>query len=107
MCIRDRIFDISRLTSVQIFYGIKEIAGNPFPFALVVVMLVSTVLLYLLSKWLFGRSSHARMAKATVAGGARWAPGMTGWLCTAFFVAVTALALLPHLGVIFVSFSGE
>ena len=32
------IFDLTRVTPVQIFYGIKEIAGNPFPFALVVVM---------------------------------------------------------------------
>jgi iron(III) transport system permease protein len=101
------IFDYSRVTSVQIFYGIKEIAGNPFPFALVVVMLTSTVLLYLLSKFLFGRSSHAMMAKATVAGGARWAPGFAGWLCTAFLGVITALALLPHVGVILVSFSGD
>jgi iron(III) transport system permease protein len=101
------IFDYPRVTSVQIFYGIKEIAGNPFPFALVVVMLVSTVLLYLVSKLLFGRSSHAMMAKATVAGGSRLARGIKGWLCAGFFASVTALALLPHLGVIFVSFSGE
>jgi iron(III) transport system permease protein len=101
------IFDYPRVTSVQIFYSIKEISGNPFPFALVVVMLFSTVLLYLVSKLLFGRTSHAMMAKATVAGGSHVARGMKGWLCAGFFAAVTALALLPHLGVIFVSFSGE
>ena len=39
------IFDYSRVTSVQIFYGIKEIDGNPFPFALVVVMLVVNVVI--------------------------------------------------------------
>jgi iron(III) transport system permease protein len=101
------IFDYSRVTSVQIFHGIKEIAGNPFPFALVVVMLVSTVLLYLVSKLLFGRSSHAMMAKATVAGGARKVGGLSAGMCVALFGGITALALLPHLGVIFVSFSGE
>src|SRR5205823_30748 len=40
------IFDFSRVTPVQIFYGIKEIAGNPFPYALVSVLLVSALLIY-------------------------------------------------------------
>jgi iron(III) transport system permease protein len=101
------IFDYTRVTSVQIFYGLKEIAGNPFPFALVVVMLTMTTLAYLASKLLFGRGEHAMMAKATVAGGARVLPGMAGWLCAAFFGGITLLALLPHLGVVCVSFSGE
>jgi iron(III) transport system permease protein len=101
------IFDYTRITSVQIFYGIKEIAGNPFPFALVVVMLVATILLYLASKLLFGRSEHAMVAKATTGGGSRPAGKFTGILCTAFFGGVILLALLPHLGVICVSFSGE
>ena len=34
------VFDYSRVTSVQIFYGLKDIGGNPFPYALVAVMLV-------------------------------------------------------------------
>src|SRR5204863_774113 len=58
------IFDYSRVTSVQIFYGIKEISGNPFPFALVVVMLCATALLYAASKLLFGRSENAMTGKA-------------------------------------------
>lgn len=101
------IFDYSRVTAVQIFYGIKEIAGNPFPFALVVVMLVSTLLLYAASRLVFGRSSHAMMAKATVAGGARAAGPVARWLCVLSFAGVTLLALLPHAGVVCVSFAGE
>ena len=101
------IFDITRVTPVQIFYGIKEIAGNPFPFALVVVMLASTALLYALSKLAFGNSGHAMMAKATTAGGARAAGPLGRWLCVAGFAGVTLLALLPHLGVILVSFAGD
>jgi iron(III) transport system permease protein len=101
------IFDYSRVTSVQIFDGIKEIAGNPFPFALVVVMLVSTVLLYALSKLLFGGSAHAMMAKATTAGGARAIGRGPGILCASAFAGVTLLALLPHAGVVLVSFAGE
>ena len=101
------IFDFSRVTSVQIFDGIKEIAGNPFPFALVVVMLVATVLLYLLSKLLFGGSAHAMMAKATTSGGAKAIGRVPGILCASVFSGVTLLALLPHAGVVLVSFAGE
>jgi iron(III) transport system permease protein len=101
------IFDLTRVTSVQIFYGIKEIAGNPFPFALVVVMLASTVLLYALSKFVFGRTSHAMVSKATTTGGARTIGPLGSWTCALGFAGVTALSLLPHLGVIFVSFAGD
>jgi iron(III) transport system permease protein len=102
------IFDYTRVTPVQIFYGIKEIAGNnPFPYALVVVTLVSTALLYLASKLAFGRADFAMTSKATIAGGARPAGFFAGALCTLFFAAITALALLPHAGVVLVSFAGD
>lgn len=101
------MFDFTRVASVQIFHGIKDIGGNPFPFALVVVMLAATVLLYAASKLTLGRSSHAMMAKATSQGGPR-DPGLAGrWLCSAVFTAVTLLAVLPHLGVVLVAFSSE
>jgi len=101
------IFDVSRVTTVQIFYGIKEIAGNPFPFALVAVMLGSTALLYGASKLLFGRTTHAMVSKATTASNLRL-PGFTvQWACTLGFAAVTAAALLPHAGVILFSVAGD
>jgi iron(III) transport system permease protein len=103
------IFDLSRVTSVQIFYGIKEIAGfsNPFPFALVAVMLGSTALLYALSKLLFGRTSNAMVSKATTGASARTPGPALAWACALGFGAVTALALLPHVGVILVSVAGD
>ncbi|MDR3403145.1 MAG: iron ABC transporter permease [Chthoniobacter sp.] len=101
------IFDITRVTAVQIFYGIKEIAGNPFPFALVAVMLVSTALLYAASKLLFGRANHTMTSKATTASSAR-TPGMAvQWACALGFGAIILVALLPHLGVILISVAGD
>lgn len=101
------MFEFNRVTSVQIFFGIKDIGGNPFPYALVAVLLFFTVLMYAGSKALFGRSAHAMMAKATSQGG----PRQIGWLgsliCTVFFSVVTFLAVLPHLGVILVAFSTD
>ena len=101
------IFDYERVTSVQIYYGLKDIGANPFPFALVAVMLACSVGIYALSKLLFGRSAHAMMAKATSSGGARALPPLRAWLCTFLFSGITFLAVLPHLGVILVAFSQD
>ena len=101
------IFDFARVTPVQIFYGLKDIGGNPFPYALVAIMLVTTVAFYAIGKGLFGRKAYAMMAKATSSGGARNLPRMGALLCTAAFTGVTLIAVLPHVGVILVAFSND
>ena len=101
------IFDFSRITSVQIFYGLKDIGRSPAPYALVAVMLAASALLYAASKYLFGRKSYAMMAKATSTGGARRPGRMAALGCTLLFGGVTALAVLPHLGVVLVAFSRD
>ncbi|MGA7904426.1 MAG: iron ABC transporter permease [Terrimicrobiaceae bacterium] len=101
------MFEFTRVTSVQIFSGISDIGGNPFPFALVAVMLVASVVLYAASKWMFGRDSHAMMSKATSQGGPRKAGPVMSVFCTWSFCAIIALAILPHAGVILVAFSRD
>jgi iron(III) transport system permease protein len=101
------MFDYTRVTSVQIFHGIKEIGGNPFPYALVFVMLMVTVGLYFAGKRIFGGAGYAMMPKATTGGGPRPAGFLGGLLCLAAFGSVTALAMLPHLGVLLVSVSRD
>ncbi|HUJ42482.1 MAG TPA: iron ABC transporter permease [Opitutaceae bacterium] len=101
------IFDYTRVLPVQIYHGLKDIGDNPFPYALVVIMLAGTVLLYALGKGLFGRTSYAMMAKATSTGGPRPLPPFRAWLCTALFAGVTLAAILPHLGVILIAFAGD
>ena len=103
------IFDYTRVTPVQIFYGIKDIGSNPFPYALVAVMLVATVLLYALSRVTFGRKAGdlTMMAKATSRGGARAVSAAAGYACAAAFGVVIFLALLPHFGVVLVAFSKD
>jgi iron(III) transport system permease protein len=101
------IFDYDRVTSVQIYYGLKDIGANPFPYALVAVMLAATVGLYALSKTFLGRESFAMMAKATQVGGPKRLPPLRAALCTLLFAGVTAVALLPHLGVVLVAFARD
>ena len=101
------IFDYSRVTSVQIFYGLKDIGGNPFPYALVAVMLFSSVVFYGLGKGLFGHDSYAMMAKATSGGGPQPLSRGRAWFCTALFGGITFIAVLPHIGVVLVAFSSD
>ncbi len=101
------IFDYSRLTSVQIFYGIRDIGGNPFPYALVTVMLIFSMLFYVLGKGLFGRDTYSMMAKASAQSDPK-KPGLTGSiLCISFFSIIIFVSLLPHFGVIMLSFSTD
>jgi iron(III) transport system permease protein len=101
------VFDYSKVTSVQIYYGLKDIGGNPFPYTLVAVMLASSVAIYAVGKGVFGRTGHAMMAKATATGGARALPRPQAWLCTLLFCAVTLVAILPHLGVVLIASSKD
>jgi iron(III) transport system permease protein len=101
------VFDYSRVMSVQIFYGLGAMGGNPLPYTIVAVMLAASVLIYALGKGVFGRSGHAMMAKATSAGGPRPLPGARAWLCTTAFCAVTFVAVLPHLGVVLIASSRD
>jgi iron(III) transport system permease protein len=70
-------------------------------------MLTASILVYAIGRGLFGRESHAMMAKATAGGGPRTLPPLGGWLCTGLFSLVIAIAILPHLGVALVAFSRD
>ncbi len=101
------VFDYARVTSVQIYYGLKDIGGNPFPYTLVAVMLVSSIAIYAVGKGIFGRSGYAMMAKATSSGGARELPRSQALLCTLIFGSVAFFAIMPHLGVILIASSHD
>jgi iron(III) transport system permease protein len=101
------IFDYNRVTSVQIFDGIKDIGGNPFPYALVALMLLVSAAIYAVGKGLFGQAGHAMSGRAAIGRTPRKVTGLRGWLFTALFAGVTAAAVLPHLGVVLVAFSRD
>jgi len=88
------------VTPVQIFYGIESVETSAQPYALTVVMLVAAVLLYATGKIAFGGRAHAMYSKASRAGGELRLGGWRGWAACGAFAAITALALLPHLGVV-------
>jgi len=101
------MFDYNRVTPVQIFHGLRELAGNPLPYALVVVTLVASIAFYAAGKWAIGGKAFAMLPKATRAAETRSLGLWPGLLCTGAFCGVIALALLPHVGVVLVSFARE
>lgn len=102
------LFDYDRVTAVQVFRSINDLSGNPFPYALVAVMLVFSTLFYLAGKLLFGTTmAGGGGGRATTARQAVRLPLGLGWLCSAMFAGVIFLAVLPHLGVVLLSFSKD
>jgi iron(III) transport system permease protein len=99
------MFDYPKVTSVQIFNGLKEVETSAKPYALTLVMLVAAVGMYVVGKFLFGGKAHAMYSKAARAGGEQELGGVSGWLATGAFALVSVLALTPHLGVILTSFT--
>lgn len=97
------IMNFTRCASVQVFDALKEIGSNPFPYALVFIMLTASVAIYALSKYVFGRQSYAMTSKAATTFNEIEVRGVKGLAILMPFVVVIALALLPHLGVILTS----
>jgi iron(III) transport system permease protein len=100
------MFDFYTVTPVQIFHRIAQVSGNPVPYALVVVMLLGSALLYITGKFILQRNQDAAVTKASVQSAARQVGPLGSVLCLALFVGVIALALLPHFGVILMSVAG-
>lgn len=99
------MFDFYNVTSVQIFYGLKQVETSAEPYALTLVLLATAVVMYVLGKYFFGRAGHAMYAKASRAGGEIELKGIAGWAASGAFLLVFLLAILPHVGVVLTSFT--
>lgn len=94
------IFDYNTITPVQIYFGLKDIGSNPFPYALVSVMLGLSVFFYASGKFVLGRYDLASVSKATHAATATLPNFFARCLLSLFFMGITLIALLPHLAVV-------
>lgn len=99
------MFDFTRVTPVQIYDGVKEIGGSPFPFALVIVMLAVSVLLYGLARLALGRKSVVMAGKGMQGAIVRQLSGWRAGFAVAAFAGIFFLAVIPHAGVLLTSVS--
>ncbi|MDK1031760.1 MAG: iron ABC transporter permease [Planctomycetia bacterium] len=101
------ILGYDHLAPVRIFKELASVDISPRTYSLVFLMLSGSVTLYILGKFLFGRSAKAETSKASVASEFRKL-GPAGTLCVWLVVGGTVLlALLPHIGVILTAVSGR
>ncbi len=88
------------VAAVKVFDQLKTTNPQGDAYALVVVLLAASILLYLVGKLFLGRAGSGMMAKATVAA----EPKRTEWggtvLVTLPFALVFFVAVLPHISVI-------
>jgi iron(III) transport system permease protein len=94
------MFNYGRCTAVQIFGGINEIGVNPMPYALVLVMMFLSGLMYILAKVVFGRKSYAMMSKAGRGGNITRLSGLKALPVILLFGSIGLFSILPHLGVL-------
>jgi iron(III) transport system permease protein len=99
------MFDFYTVTPVQIFEQIGQVSGSPLPYALVVVALITSVLLYITGKFALGRRLDAAVTKASTQAAVRKLGPITSIPVLLPFLFVSALALLPHVGVVLMSVS--
>jgi len=99
------MFEYNRVTSVQIFHGLKEIQTSAEPYALTVVLLFAAIMWYVIGKFIFGRKGYEMYSKASRASSEVKLPWWGGLLATLLFAGVTCLAILPHIGVVLTSIS--
>ena len=99
------MFDFYQVTPVQIFHRLTQVTGNPLPYALVVVMLIGSAVLYVFGRGVLGRSHDAAVTKSSTQSAASPLRGSKALLAAIPFIVISGLALLPHIGVILMSFS--
>lgn len=99
------MLNYSRCAPVQVYDALKDIQTNPLSYALVLVMLATSMTLYLVGRVAFGRQAWAAQSKATVSFAPRRLRGWRAVLATVPFAGVVTLALLPHVGVALTSFA--
>jgi len=99
------MFGYRRVVAVQIFDRLKEIETNPQGYALVVVVLLATVILFLLSKRFFQGETYSMMSKGG-RGASEEKPSAVGAACIyVVYATVIGAAMVPHIGVVLTSLS--
>ena len=99
--------DYDRVTSVQIWVGLKDIGQNPFVYGLVTVALVATLGLYASSRFLLRKMDVTAGAKGAARRERRRARGVARWACTGLALLVLSAAALPNLAVILLASSRD
>jgi iron(III) transport system permease protein len=101
------VFGFQRVLPVQIYNNIEQVETNPTGFALVVVVLVLTLLLFLLARLVMRGKRYEMMSRAG-RGRQEKRPRLPhAVLIYAAFLVVFVLAVSPHVGVVLTSLADD
>jgi len=97
------VFEYREVVAVQIFNMVTDLHQNPMGYAFVVAVIVLTLFFFYLSKRILGGGRYEILGRGHVASAMRPAsPSMTV-IAYAVVLGISALALIPHLGVLLTS----
>ncbi|MGC6427827.1 MAG: ABC transporter permease [Akkermansiaceae bacterium] len=101
------VFDYHRVAPVQVYDGIKDLSSNPFPYALVAIMLVVSTAVFLISKYFLGRSKLGTAPRPKGRSNEIQLRGISSWACALFFFTIFVISSLPHAGVVVLSLADD
>jgi iron(III) transport system permease protein len=95
--------DYTNVTAVQVWAGLKDIGRNPVVYALVAVVLLLTVAVYAVGRFILGRRGASTATRPGRLRQPRELRPVQRFACIAFLSLVVAAAAFPNLGVLLVS----
>jgi iron(III) transport system permease protein len=101
------VFEYRELIAVQIFNMVTDLHQNPMGYAFVVAVIVLTLLFFYVSKRLIGSTGYAMMGRGHVASAVRPASASLTVLIYGVVLGISAIALIPHLGVLLTSITAR
>jgi iron(III) transport system permease protein len=100
------VFNYLQVVPVRIFFEVSDPQRtNAVAYALVVITLVVTAVLFFTARWLVSRRAYIGGGKGAVASAVPWASRRGTVLIYAVVLGVTLLAAVPHVGVILTAFA--
>ena len=101
------VFEYRDLISVQIFNMVTDLHQNPMGYAFVVAVILVTLVFFYVSKRLIGGTAHAMLGRGHVASAVRPASLSLTLLIYTVVLGLSAIALIPHVGVLLTSVSAR
>lgn len=97
------VFEYREVIAVQIFNMVTDLHQNPMGYAFVVAVIALTLFFFYLSKRILGAGRYEMLGRGHVVSSARTASASMTLVAYAVVLGISALALVPHLGVLLTS----
>ena len=97
------VFEYREVIAVQIFNMVTDLHQNPMGYTFVVAVIALTLFFFYLSKRLMGGGRYEMLGRGHVTSAVRPASASLTVIAYAVVLSISALALIPHLGVFLTS----